>query len=141
MPVAIINSRPSLESTLNDLRAAFESKKYVRVSYKFGRDRSLDQNALSHAWYEQIGQATGDTAEAVKRRCKMLYGVPILRADCADFSAWCMAALDPLGYENRIEAMKWVDITSLMTLDQMTRYLTAVQVAHAQAGIVLQGSA
>ena len=139
MPVEIINSERSLASVTSLLVELWHAKKYLRVSIKTGKDRSLDQNALSHFWYEQIAREVGGSAEQVKRECKLLYGVPIMRASDAEFSDWCVAALDWLGYEQRVEAMKWVDVTSLMSVEQMADYLTTMQADHAQAGIILKG--
>lgn len=139
MAVEIINSERSLASVTSLLVELWHAKKYLRVSIKTGKDRSLDQNAISHCWYEQIAKEVGGSAEQVKRECKLLYGVPILRASDAEFSDWCVSALDWLGYEEKVEAMKWIDVTSLMSVEQMTDYLTAMQADHAKAGIILKG--
>ena len=139
MPVEIINSERSLASVTSLLVELWHAKKYLRVSIKTGKDRSLDQNAISHCWYEQIAKEVGGSSEQVKRDCKFLYGVPILRAADAEFSDWCVAALDWLDYEEKVEAMKWIDVTSLMSVEQMTDYLTAMQADHAKAGIILKG--
>jgi hypothetical protein len=139
MAVEIINSERSLAEVTNRLIELWHAKKYLRLSIKTGKDRSLDQNAISHCWYEQIAKEVGGSAEQVKRECKLLYGVPILRASDAEFSDWCVSALDWLGYEEKVEAMKWIDVTSLMSVEQMADYLTAMQADHAQAGIILTG--
>lgn len=139
MPVEIINSERSLAAVTKKISELWQANKYLRISIKTGRDRSLDQNALSHCWYEQIAKHYGDTADGAKRICKLVYGVPILRASGAEFSDWCAMAIDGLPYHEQVIAMRFIDITSMMTVEQMAEYLTAMQRDYAEAGIILEG--
>ena len=56
MTALVINSADSLQRALGDLREMWNQHKFLRVSVKAGKDRSLPQNALVHAWYGQIAR-------------------------------------------------------------------------------------
>lgn len=102
-------------------------------------DRSLQQNALSHAWYKAISDQRGDmTPEQARRFCKLHYGVPILRGDDADYCAAYDAAIKPLDYETKMGAMRYWPVTRLMNVDQMQQYLDAVQAGWSEQGVWLQ---
>lgn len=136
---AVINSDQALSRVLGDLRAAYAEARYVRVSWTTGKDRSLDQNAIGHAWYEQIStELREDTPEGVKCECKLRYGVPILRAEDEQFRAFYDAGLKRLSYEQKLTAMRYVPVTSLMTVPQKSRYLETMQMEYAKRGVMLR---
>ena len=91
--------------------------------------RSLDQNAISHAWYLQISREQQEyTPETVKRICKLDYGIPILRGDSPEFNAFCKKTIDALNLrEDKVDAMQYIDVTSLMKTSQFSEYLTTLQ--------------
>lgn len=90
--------------------------------------RSLDQNSLSHVWYEEIALALPeDDALGWKCYCKLHHGVPILRAEDEQFREFYDANLKRLSYEYKLEAMKFFSVTSLMTKKQLSKYMDAVQ--------------
>ena len=89
--------------------------------------RSLDQNALSHVWYATVSAAEKEySAAEVKRLCKLHYGIPILRED-PEASEMLQKILGPLSYEERLKAMDWIDVTSVLDKDQMSNYMMAIQ--------------
>ncbi|WP_312141238.1 hypothetical protein [Stutzerimonas nitrititolerans] len=101
-----VNSAARLSEAIHKLTAMYREKKYVVVSLRPGKDRTLDQNALWFALYERIAQMTqiGDT-EDVRRYCKLHFGVPIMRAADADFrDGWNRMFLH-LEYEQKLELM------------------------------------
>lgn len=90
--------------------------------------RSLDQNAISHAWYEQLGkELREDDSIGWKCACKLWFGVPILRAEDEDFRSAYDSAIKGLDYEQKLTAMKILPVTSLMTKAQLSKYLEAMQ--------------
>lgn len=122
------NSAESLSRLIGELRSLWGEHKYLRVSVKAGKDRSLDQNAISHAWYEQVAQETReDDAAGVKRYCKLHHGVPILRAEDDEFREFYDVAIKGLTYEQKLKAMDFLPVTSLMTVKQLSAYLEAVR--------------
>ena len=101
------------------------------------KPRSLTQNALSHVWYAEIAKTESEfTAGEVKRNCKLQFGVPILREDSA-YSEMIGKILDPLEYEDRVKAMDYLSVSSLMKKPQMSRYLEAIQ-AHYSSRVRLE---
>ncbi len=128
MPAFTINSEESLQRVLGELRTLYASQKYLRLNVKAGKDRSLDQNAISHAWYEQLARELREyDALGWKCFCKYTFGLPILCAEDEDFRAACNACLRPLTYENRMIAMRHWPTTSLMTKAQLSKYLEMMQ--------------
>ena len=101
--------------------------------------RSLDQNAISHAWYAEVSDYLGDQSPlAVKCESKLWCGVPLLRAEDDDFrNFYDLAIRRSLTYEQKLEAMKVLPVTSLMSKAQLSQYLESMQVYWRQAGVYL----
>jgi hypothetical protein len=127
---AVINSQESLQTTLGQLREAFNEHKYLRVSYRIGKSRSEKQNKHSHAWYTQLArELKEDDAIGWKCYCKLNFGVPILRTEDAEFRDMYDSAIkSTLSYEQKLKAMKYLPVTSLMTRKQLKAYEEAMQV-------------
>lgn len=123
----IVNSETALQEAIGNLREAFRKHKYVRMILR-AMKRSLDQNAVVACWYGQLSRELPEDDElGWKGYCKLHHGVPILRAEDAEFRAFYDAALLGLTYKQKREAMKFVPVTSLMTVDQLSKYMVAVQ--------------
>lgn len=135
-----INSLLSLHRALQHLSDEWEAHKFIRVAIKTGQDRSLSQNAISHVWYGQVSRELREqTAEDVRCECKLRFGVPILRAEDADFrELYDTAIRRNLSYEQKLMAMRYLPVSSLMTKQQLSRYLEAMQVEYAPRGVVLE---
>lgn len=139
MTAWIINSEMSLQSALGDLRELFRRDKYVKVSAKVGKDRSIPQNSISHAWYAQVErELREDDALGVKCFCKLNFGVPILRAEDEEFRAFYDRSIKGLTYEQKIEAMKYLPVTSLMSKTQKSTYLETMQKHYSKRGVRLE---
>jgi hypothetical protein len=135
----IANSEPALVKMLGDLRELWREHKFLRVSAKVGKARSLPQNALQHAWYTQMSiEDRQDDQRGHTRYCKLTHGVPILCADDPEYRAMCKRLLGPLPYEHRLEAMDHYPVTRLFTKTQESAYLEAVQADYARRGIALE---
>ncbi|WP_417518778.1 hypothetical protein [Marinobacter sp.] len=138
MTDTVINSEPSLRSAVRKLEAEYREHKFVRMRTKPGVGRSLDQNAISHAWYNDIALQIADTPENVKCECKLRFGVPILRAEDAEFrSLYDTAIKRHLTYEQKLVAMRYLPVTSNMTKAQLSRYLDHIQTSYAQQGVIV----
>jgi hypothetical protein len=113
-------------------------KRPFTVEVTDGRDRSSEQNKLSHKWYKEISEQTGEEVEDVRARCKLEIGVPILREN-DKFRATYDRLIRPLPYPDKIELIRASDwpVTRLMKVEQMSRYLDIVFRQHAEMGIVL----
>lgn len=133
-----VNSEASLQLFIGDLRELYRANKYLKISAKVGKARSLDQNAISHAWYEQLArELREDDALGWKSFCKLHCGVPILRAEDEDFRVFYDGAIKGLQYEQKLKAMKFMPVTSLMTKAQLSKYLEDVQDFFQQHGVRL----
>jgi hypothetical protein len=128
-----INSETTLQSAIGELRALWRDRKYLTLTVKAGKGRSLDQNAISHAWYEQVArELREDDARGVKRYCKLHFGVPLLRAEDDEFrEAYDGSILRTLSYEQKLLAMDMLPVTSRMTTAQLSRYMEDVQAHYA----------
>ncbi|WP_416425614.1 hypothetical protein RAM80_07610 [Pseudomonas sp. App30] len=101
-----VNSSTKLSEAITRLTAMFREKKYVVVSLRPGKDRTLDQNALWFAFYQRIAQMTqiGDVEDA-RRYCKLHFGVSILNAEDEDFrNAW-FRTMKHLSYAEKLDLM------------------------------------
>lgn len=139
MSALVINSVESLQSALGELRDLWNRHKFLRVNVKAGKDRSIPQNALTHAWYGQIARELREDDElGWKCYCKLHHGVPILRTEDEEFRTTYDAVIKPLSYEQKLIAMRCWPVTSLMTKEQLSRYAVAVQADFARRGVRLE---
>lgn len=132
-------SADSLSKLLGDLRLMFAQHGRLTVNASTAKSRSLDQNAISHAWYQQVAdELREDSALGVKRFCKLTMGVPILRAEDDEFRAGYDRVIRPLAYELKLEAMDLLPVTSRMNTTQLSQYLEAMQAVYSRRGVALQ---
>ena len=109
------------------------------VEWRKGADRSHDQNALMWKWAGEFAAQMGDrTAKEVQHEWKLTIGVPILRSENDAFRAFYDKALKPLAdYQDKLAAMEYVPVTSIMTVPQMTALLDEIQRQAASNGVRL----
>lgn len=83
-----VNSAARLMELCTRLTEAFRQHKYLVVSVRPGKDRSLDQNQLWFGMYKRVAQSLeqGDQEE-IRAYCKLMFGVPIMRRDDERFAA------------------------------------------------------
>lgn len=101
--------------------------------------RNLDQNALIYAMYADIAPQTdlGGVVD-VRRHCKLRYGVPILRAHDEEFRAVYDKIVKQHTYEDKLEIMDFLPITSRMKKPQCTEYIDTVMREFASKGVRFQ---
>jgi hypothetical protein len=119
----------------------YDQHKYITYGKpRIGKDRSLPSNALSHVWYDYADKMLSEQIGVTRRYCKLHFGVPIMRAESEDFRRKYDKVVKPHDYETKLlEIMDILTVTSLMSREQMHRYLTAVQVHYAnERGLVLE---
>lgn len=136
----VINSETTLQEFIGALRETWKQRRYLTVRVKAGRGRTVDHNALSHAWYAQVArELRQDDERGVKRFCKLHFGVPILRAEDDDFrEAYDWTIRKNLTYEEKLVAMDMLPVTSLMSTTQMKKYTDDVQDHYAKHGVALE---
>lgn len=139
MATHVINSDESAQRFIGVIREQYMAHRFLRVSVKTGKDRSLPQNSLTHAWYGQIArELREDDALGWKCYCKLHHGVPILRAEDEEYRETYDAVIKPLTYENKLVAMKQWPVTSLMTKEQLSKYAEAVRDDFRNRGVMLE---
>lgn len=139
MSAIVINSADSLQHAFGELRDQWNRHKFLRINVKAGKDRSLPQNAITHVWYSQIARELREDDElGWKCYCKLHHGVPILRAEDAEFRETYDGAIKGLSYEQKLKVMRLFPVTSLMTKEQLSKYAEAVQMDFAQRGVLLE---
>lgn len=139
MSSIVVNSERSLQLALGELRSQYAAHRYVKQTLKTGQSRSLDQNAISHAWYEQLAvELREDDAIGWKCYCKLHHGVPIMRAEDDDFRECYDRTLKALAYEQKLSVMKFFPVTSLMSKQQLSKYLEAIQADFRSKDVLLE---
>lgn len=108
------------------------------LQWSAGADRSLEQNRTQFLWAREAAEQRGDmTAEEVRCEWKLIYGVPILRAENESFRAVYDEAVKGLPYHLKLKLMRVLAVSSEMTVKQMTAYLDTIQRECAEQGIRL----
>lgn len=136
----IINSEESLSKAIGIVREEWHSARYLRVTIKKGKARSLDQNAISFCWYDQLSRELRED-DALGWRCysKLTLGVPLLRSSDQEFRDFYDSAVKPtFSYEQKLEMMKFIPVTSMMAKPVMSKYLEAMQEHFAKRGVLLE---
>lgn len=101
-----VNSATKLSEAISKLTSMFREKKFVVVSLRPGKDRTLDQNALWFAFYKRIAEMSqvGDASDA-RKYCKLHHGVQILLNSDPDFQASWYRVMRHLSYEEKLDMM------------------------------------
>jgi len=108
------------------------------ISIREGKHRTNPQNRLQHKWYVEAAEQIGDyDAGEYKRRCKLRFGVPILRGSDEGFNELWGRTAAKQDYETQVELMEYFSVTSLMTTKEKKQYLDAVQKFLTERGVVL----
>ena len=135
-----INSDESLQYVFGKIRELYAAHRYLRVSVKTGQMRSQLQNQISHVWYQQLGrELREDDTLGWKCFCKLNFGVPILRAEDDEFREFYDLTIKRnLSYEEKLQAMKFMPVTSRMDKKQIGSYLETMQNHFRTKGVMLE---
>lgn len=148
-----VNSLPSLMDAFKRLKALFDEHKYLVLSIRIGRDRTLSQNALWFAMYKRASDVgTQGSPEDVRRYCKLTFGVPIMLRDEGFSAAWDRYfASEPYSYQLRLMGANsflgphGFPVTSLFDRAQGIEYTEAMVAHYAKQAVffddLLQGEA
>lgn len=85
MSEQVVNSRQSLEAYKAFLDAQFEKHKFLRVTVKSGKQRTLTQNASLHVFCQLLADALNDAGFDFRTFVKEGYPVPFNEALVKDF--------------------------------------------------------
>lgn len=113
----------------------------VTVTITAGMPRTADQNKLQRKWCQEVAEQLGDrTPEEIRGDAKLRFGVPILRAEHAEFAEKYDRLIKPRPYAEKLELMMEpldFPVTRLMTTKQKTAYLDAFAAFYAGQGVRL----
>jgi hypothetical protein len=124
----LVNSDALLSQCLGDIRETYKRTKYVWITMTTGRQRSLEQNSQAAVWYTQIAKELREDAELdIKAQNKLRIGVPIMRRDSEEFRLLYDKVIKPHSYEVKLQMLKLMPVTSLMSTEQLSEYLVAMQ--------------
>jgi hypothetical protein len=130
------NNQAGLIDYINTVNPLVRHKVTIEEATK---KRSDLQNETTHVWYQQIAsQLDSDDALGWKCYCKLHHGVPILRAESEEFRKVYDEVIKGLSYEKKLEIMKILPVTSLMTTKQLCAYSEAVQADFMTKGVILE---
>jgi len=104
-----------------------------------GDARSLSQNALIHKWFGEVSRHFGDmTAVQIKGQCHHRHGLPIKRRNEQFAWVWKQTG-EKLNYEQqcRYLASGTLNISSGMTVKELTEYMDAMKIDYAEQGVFL----
>jgi hypothetical protein len=140
-----VNCQAKLSEAITRLSAMFRDKKFVVVSLRPGKDRTLDQNALWFAMYKRISEMTqiGDPDDA-RRYCKLHFGVQILLNEDSGFQADWYQVMRHLSYERKLSLMggcnlfgpDGMPVTSLFNRAQGIQYTDRMAAYFTGQGVV-----
>lgn len=111
------------------------SKEVVIRRHKDGR--SDKQRRLGGKWYSEIAKQTYQGTKEVERYCKLKFGISILIRDRAGFEELWEPRAESLSYENQLEAMDILKVTSLLSVKQNAEYLRSIQEHFERNGVRL----
>jgi hypothetical protein len=131
-----VTSPDTLSGFLKKAAALVEEHRQVKFSWVVGKDRTATQNSMTFEIYTTIGkQLNGGDTDHARNECKLTVGVPILREESEDFRKIYDKCIRPLPYEDKIEAMNLISVSSIMTTKQCSRYIDSLLDVYTQKGV------
>jgi hypothetical protein len=128
-----------VQSTIWPVMRKIEDDKVYQVVIKECNGRSIPQNSISHAWYNEIAETLGDrTPLEAKCESKAWCGIPIMLAEDQDFREQYESLIKGrFTVEEKLKLMRWFPVTSLMEKPQFAQYLEAMREHWGKAGVTL----
>ena len=124
------------EKSFDELITHLKAKKMPFVVEIISGHRTLPQNRLQHLMYAIIAkQLYGGDEGFAKRECKLRLGVPILRRDSDEFCDVYDRIIKPCCYEDKLETMRYISLTSLFNTDQGSEYIDKIFNEYPRSGV------
>ena len=136
----VVRDQYTLKQVQQKIAEMFASHGWLKLTPSTQK-RSLDANSLSHVWYAELARQKGDhTTHEYRNICKLHHGVPILRRDNEEFREFYNRFFLKLTYEEKLDAMNWLSVSSTMSKEQMTEYMNEIQKMYGTQGVVLSNA-
>jgi hypothetical protein len=136
MKTEIINSNRSLAETCGKLKRDFEKYKFLSIKVDHQK-RSIISNSLQFHWYTELQQQGDNTAPQYRNYCKYHFGCPLRAAQDEYFAKTLRDIFMRYTYEERIDMMSFIDVTSTFDRPTMSEYLFAIKMHYGPLGFVL----
>lgn len=136
----ILKEDSDRERAINFIRTVDLTKPKKISCVNYVKDRSAEQNKLQMFWIKAATiELDGETFEELRSRCKLLFGIPILRRDNDRFCRIYDKIIKPLEYEEKIEYIAVFDfaVTRLMNVKQMMEYTDRIAQYFSEQGVYL----
>ena len=102
------------------------------------QDRTSDQNTMAFALYRQISEQLEDQSiNDIRAECKLIVGVGLLRKSDEDFHAFYSMGLQHLTHHQKLAAMEFIPVSSLMSKAVFSEYLDEIIRKYSAAGLSL----
>lgn len=149
----VANSERTFENSVNQLRQAYLEKRFLRISYTTGCDRTIEQNAMFFALYTRISEALGDGSTADvgywRAYCKLKFGVALLQIHDESFhQRWFKLVLtNPLlqSWEAQMDLMRdemfgqdGFPVSRLFDLPMGSKYIDSIVRHFSQVGVFFE---
>lgn len=121
----IINSEQSLSDHIIQVKADFKKHKWLQIKVSKG-SRTLKQNAWIYKAYEMLSKQGDMTYIEYIRYCKYTFGLKILFAKYPDMRERFVKIKRMLGYEEMLEMMDRVNVTSDFDVEEGSQYINEI---------------
>lgn len=116
--------------------------KHEVIVKPYVKDRSIAQNKLSFKWYKERGEQTGNGAHYERLFCKFVYGCPQMveqESESGDsvFTEFYTKLIERYTFEECVEAMALVEVTSFFKVKSFASYLNTIEVESVNSNIEL----
>lgn len=136
----IVSNKAQFKSVYDAVIDYLESGEKVDIQLrKHQPNRRESQNSLQFHWFRELEKQGSKSADEYRAYCKLHLGVPIARED-EGFRAKYDESIKPLDYAVKLQLMSEpfdLPITRHFTVEEMARYLSAVEKHFAAQGYKL----
>lgn len=133
----IHNDRDRQEFIQKAMQVDLNKQAWIFSAEPFKQKRSQAQNKLLNVWYTEIGKAKGNGFDFERNYYKFQFGCNILARDDQDFNEFHVGLMSAYTFEQCCEAMKYIQVSSLMNTKQFTEYLEMIDQDAIKRGIYL----
>ncbi len=135
----IVNSARSANEICGLIRHNFEKYKFLSVKIDHQK-RSIISNALQFHWYRELEQQGDQTSNEYRRYAKYHFGLALRAANDDFFADKMRDILKRYVYEERLEMMDFIDVTSTFDRPAMSQYLLEIKNHYTPQGFILTNS-
>ena len=102
------------------------------------QDRTTSQNSHFYALYGELARQSDDQSTLdVRRHCKLVYGVGILKAADPDFAELYDRTVKKMSFEDKLLIVGYMDVTSKFNKSQGTEYIDTIIHEYSKQGFVI----